>query len=427
MTMPESFPVDRYLVPDRVFDGTVVHENHAVGITGDRVTAMVPTSELPGDAERRRLAGVTLSPGLIDAHIHLAPWMMFGLIAAGVTTVRDVGNDIDIAPQMIDAMTDVPRPDIMWSGPLLESDRVNWPTIGRAHDSADAIRRTVDDLASRGLTTIKLYANSTRELVIAATEQAHRHGMRVLHHLGVSTLADARDAGVDELQHLAGCLAADLGAPSWAEAAEMLAAIPIDHCPTFVVWDALAHLGNPRLDRDVATSWVPPVTRRGWANAHHASQPASDRIRRVEQLIERMAAIPVLRAAGRTILVGSDSPFPGLIPGFALHDEAGFLVESGMAPLDVMQCLTSVNAAAIGATGAGSISAGAPADLVAFSGDPTRRIADLSSVAAVWRLGREVDLGGLLRAATSFFETDLISPMDLLAESRYITAAARTQ
>ena len=227
------------------------------------------------------------------------------------------------------------------------------------------------------------------------------------------------------MQHLAGCLAKDLGETDWATSAQRVADVSIDHCPTLVVWDALAHLGNPRLLRDRGFDWVPQQVRTAWASAHQVRQPAADRVRRVLELVERMAAIPYLHASGRTLLVGSDTPFPGLVPGFSLHDEAGMLVESGLPALDVMRALTSGNAEAIGVVGAGIIGAGSNADLVAFTGDPTTTIADLSRIVGVWRSGVEIDLAQLARSAARWFERDTNSPVDRLGELCYLPATVR--
>ncbi len=419
--MPEA-SAEWFVLPDRIFDGHSVLDNMAVGVTGSQISSVVAVEAVPSGAPTRLLPGVTLTPGLIDAHVHLAPWMVFGLLAAGVTTVRDVGNDVDTVVPMLDRLTGVPLPTVHWSGPLLEGTHVNWPPISVGHETTDEIRSTVNQLAERGFGAIKLYANATPDLVAAASGQAHARGMRVLGHLGATGLFEAVDAGVDELQHLAGCLAGSIGAPTWPAGAEAVAAVPIDHCVTLIVWDSLAHLGQPRADRDRAMEWVPDTIKVAWSEAYHARQPAAERHRRALEVAEYSAAIPVLYRAGRTILVGSDSPFAGLIPGFALHDEAALLVEAGLTPLDAMRAVTMVNSQALQTEEVGRIEPGAIADLVAFDGDPTVRIADLNRVQAVWRGGVEIDLVKLADLARKHFLVREVAPIDRLAELRYTPA-----
>jgi imidazolonepropionase-like amidohydrolase len=412
-----------FLAADRVFDGHVVHHGVAVGVSGSAISRIVPTSDVPAGAVVDHVTG-TITPGLIDSHVHLTPWMVFGLLAAGVTTVRDLGNDVDgVVPLLERVGEGVPVPNIHWSGPLLEGTRVNWPPIAKGHASVEEICTTVDGLASSGIRNIKLYANATPELVAGATERAHTHGMRVLCHLGATGFADALAAGVDELQHLAGCLAVDIDAADWPTAAEVVAASPIDQCVTLIVWDTLAHLGQPRHVRDAGMVWVPDEVKEAWAAAYHARQPAAERVRRSLEVVEHSASIPVLHEAGRVILVGSDSPFAGLIPGFSLHDEAGLLVEAGMSALDVMRAMTFVNSEALRAPGVGRIEPGAAADLVLFDGDPTDQIADLSTVRTVWRDGVAIDLDVLGERAAEYFARRETSPVDRLAELSFTPAS----
>src|SRR3954469_16124181 len=61
------------LASQRVFDGTSMHEGWVVLVQGDTIVAAGPTSSVraPANAARIDLAGMTLLPGLIDAHSHV--------------------------------------------------------------------------------------------------------------------------------------------------------------------------------------------------------------------------------------------------------------------------------------------------------------------------------------------------------------------
>lgn len=423
-------PATTVLLADRLFTGLELLESAAVSIREGRIESVRPAPAGSGaalvDAEAGidvvRLRGCTLAPGLIDAHVHLAPWMVFGLLAAGVTTARDCGNDVEAVRPLLDALDLRPLPTIEWCGPLMEGARANWPSVARRHTTVTEIEATVAESAARGHRAIKLYANATPALTAAAARAARRHDMRVLCHLGATDLAAAAEAGVDELQHLAGCLAADLDLPV-GDAVEALLGTPVDHCPTLVVWQGLALLGGPRDRRDDAARWAPPAMHAAWAASHHASQPADERLQRLGQLVERMRLIAPLLAAGRRIVVGSDTPFAGSVPGWSLHDEAGLLVQAGMRELAVLTALTSGNADALGLTGQrGVVAPGAAADLVAFGGDPTARIGDLSDVRAVWKDGVAIDLEALATAAADAFADPTASPFDDIARRRFIPA-----
>ena len=106
---------------DRLIDGTGAAplENAALVIEGGTIAAVVrsdtPASLVPDDAERIEIRGGTILPGLIDTHVHLnlpgdgtlledavrepdgvlvatSAWCAGRALAAGITTVRDVGG-----------------------------------------------------------------------------------------------------------------------------------------------------------------------------------------------------------------------------------------------------------------------------------------------------------------------------------------------
>ncbi len=90
--------MDRFaLAPSALFDGERLRQAHAVVVDGGRIAGIAPVGALPEEMEVRWLPGCTLLPGLIDCHTHISDWMLPGFLAAGVTTVRDTGNDLATA------------------------------------------------------------------------------------------------------------------------------------------------------------------------------------------------------------------------------------------------------------------------------------------------------------------------------------------
>ncbi|MGH7638101.1 MAG: amidohydrolase family protein, partial [Gemmatimonadaceae bacterium] len=107
------------LLPARVFDGETTHDGWAVLVRGNRIEAAGPTPPATvSPVDTLRLPGLTLIPGLIEAHSHLllhpyneAPWDEQVLnepdalrvaravnharatLLAGFTTVRDLGTE----------------------------------------------------------------------------------------------------------------------------------------------------------------------------------------------------------------------------------------------------------------------------------------------------------------------------------------------
>src|SRR5690349_17690832 len=68
-----------------------------VTLRGDRIDAVGTRAEVAIDpaAEIIDASGQFVLPGLIDVHVHYFEWMGELFLAHGVTTVKDVGNDID--------------------------------------------------------------------------------------------------------------------------------------------------------------------------------------------------------------------------------------------------------------------------------------------------------------------------------------------
>src|SRR6185436_6188794 len=80
---------------DRLWDGvsTQTQSGQAITISGEKIVG-VGALDRAGGADVRTYSGCTILPGLIDAHVHYCSWMGNLFLAAGVTTVRDVGNDL---------------------------------------------------------------------------------------------------------------------------------------------------------------------------------------------------------------------------------------------------------------------------------------------------------------------------------------------
>jgi imidazolonepropionase-like amidohydrolase len=106
----------------------------------------------------------------------------------------------------------------------------------------------------------------------------------------------------------------------------------------------------------------------------------------------RRANVAKLRAAGVTILAGSDAANAGQFPGAGMHDELAKLVEAGMTPGEALRSATYENAHFLGGEHAdfGEVSPGQRADLVLVEGDPTADVTRTQHIAHVWLEGVEL-------------------------------------
>ena len=414
--------MDRFaLAPDAVFDGERLRRAHAVVVEGERVVGVTPVGALPEGMEVRNLDGCTLLPGLIDCHTHLSDWMLPAFLAAGVTAVRDTGND----PAWILGRRERTRsnpmagPDILCCGPLLDGDSAFWPHIGRSHTDAADIRRSVDEMAERGVDAVKLYVHLTTEQIGAAATQADRRGLPLLAHLGPAVdLATAVSAGVREVQHLTGCVHHVEGwrtnVDEVADSAASLAAAGVVQCPTLVVWDRLCRLNDAAFRHDRRDRWVHPDIAAVWQHFPHRTGEVTDRLDRQRSVNTMKRVLGALAGAGCTVIAGSDAPFPHLVPGFSLHDELSLLVDAGLEPAAALASATSVAADHLGLADYGRIRPGSVADMVAVGGGPLDDIRVLSDVRLVLRRGRIVDSEALAAASAAAFSRPLEDPFSQL-------------
>ena len=389
------------LVPDLVWNPPEVEpqSGKALVISGSKIEGLTGARTLPGDMDRAVFPGCTLLPGLIDAHTHLTSWMIPPLLAAGVTTVRDIGNDLEWILALRRRLEADPRPTprIRCCGPVLDGEDVNWPLLGEPHATPQAVAAKVDRLAGAGVDEIKLYVHLDLEQIEAAVAAGRRNGVPVVAHLGEVNATEAARAGVAELQHLSGIIHPFDGEHlvDLQEVTEALVEAGAALCPTVVVWDRLARLSHFVSEPDPRLRWVPSEIRRAWdAFPHrHDAEGARGRMAAVEEIV---GSIPAFHRAGVSIIAGTDSPWPYLIPGFSLHDELMMLHRAGLTPAEVLTAATREASLRLGVDHlTGTLDRGKSADLLVAEGNPVSEIDHIRRVTEVFRGGQQVGVARL--------------------------------
>ena len=192
-------------------------------------------------AEAVETAGGTLTPGLIDCHVHLCFDGEPDFVAearvseayaavkcvrnaerhlrAGVTAVRDLGGLGAVVCEVGRAIEDrrVPGPRVVASGQALTiTGGHGWNTFAREVDGVDGIRRAVRDQMRSGARSIKIVATGgvltpgisvdftsfTPDEVDAAVDEAHKWGVPVAAHaIGETGISNCVRAGVDSIEH----------------------------------------------------------------------------------------------------------------------------------------------------------------------------------------------------------------------------------
>jgi imidazolonepropionase-like amidohydrolase len=101
--------------------------------------------------------------------------------------------------------------------------------------------------------------------------------------------------------------------------------------------------------------------------------------------------LKVLFDSGVKIGFGTDSgAIPLRIPGWAEHRELQLMVESGLTPMQALECATSNAAALLKLTDRGVLEPGKLADFVILTANPLDDISNTEKIAAVWHRGKKV-------------------------------------
>ena len=409
----------------RVFDSetATLGAKSDVYVLRDRITAVLPAGSPARGADREiDAAGRVLLPGLFDMHGHVGRWGGGLNTAAGVTTVRDMGNDNATLQQMIDeiAAGQLLSPRIVPAG-FLEGESPMSARNGFVVKELQQAKDAVDWYAGHGYPQLKIYNSFPKEILADTIAYAHQRGMRVSGHIPVWLRAeDAIKAGYDEIQHINQVLLNFLVAPDtdtrtlerFYLPAEKVGALDFDSKP---VQDFIALLKardvviDPTLatfefvrQRDGQMSRVvsavadhlPPDIQRGRKSAA-MKIPDDVTAARYDLSYKKMIEfVGRMYRAGIPILAGTDE-----IEGFALHTELELLVEAGLTPAQALQVATK-NGALYTRTSheRGRIAPGMFADLVLVDGDPTKDIGDIRKVALVITQGKLVSPGKVYRA-----------------------------
>jgi imidazolonepropionase-like amidohydrolase len=177
----------------------------AVLVNGRTIAAVEPNDSpaTPGEVAIDG-AGGTLVAGMTEMHGHLGQDSALLNLIAGITTVRDMGNDNAVLDTLIERMDAgvIGGPRVVRSG-FLEGKSPFNANNGILVDSEAAAVDAVRWYGARGYWQIKVYNSMNPAWVPAVVKEAHRLGMRVAGHVPAFATADQMiAAGYDEMTHI---------------------------------------------------------------------------------------------------------------------------------------------------------------------------------------------------------------------------------
>jgi len=351
--------------------------------------------------------GRVLLPGLFDMHAHVDRWSGGLQLAAGVTSLRDMGNDNATLQQVMaeERAGTLLMPRIVAAG-FLEGESEQSARNGFVVGDLDGAKKAIDWYAANGYPQLKIYNSFPKDILPATVAYAHEKGLRVSGHVPVFLRAqDAVDAGFDELNHINQVVlnflvepdtdtrtlerfylpareAVDLDLDSKAvqDFIATLAAKQVVLDPTLATFEFL-HQRNGEMTPIFAgiEDHLPPDVQRG-RRAAEMDIPDDATGARYRESFQRMVEF-VGRAwrAGVPLVAGTDE-----VPGFTLQHELALYVRAGLTPAQALQVATWNGAKYSGVLEQlGSIVPGKQADLVLVDGDPTADIADIRKIVTV--------------------------------------------
>jgi imidazolonepropionase-like amidohydrolase len=394
-------------------------ENSVIIVRGNKVEAVGRVGELaiPAGARVISTEGRTVMPGLADMHVHLMilghadydhwtrayrtkwrdvvmPISAKQLLLAGVTLVRDVGAPLEDSIVVRDRINrgEIPGPRVFVSGPFLQKKappleaEFRWEVHG-----PDDARAKAKKLIDGGVDLIKLIDQDqmTLEEVKAIVETAHAAGKHVTAHAHrAEEIRQGIRAGVDVFEHTG--LATQPGYPDDVLAMLRERNAALYWCPTieglflypYTVDEFPERLDDPRLKADLPPEMYEDV-RRSFEKPERLPYFQLTR-RRVPTLANKFAQ---LRAAGVTLVTGTDSGIPMNFHFDSTWRELDTFVRLGMDPMEAIRAATFWPAKLLKRDDLGTIAPGKLADIIVVDGDPLRSMESLRHIVHVIKDG----------------------------------------
>ncbi|MBS0505355.1 MAG: amidohydrolase family protein [Proteobacteria bacterium] len=384
----------------------------SVLVSGNRIAAVEPADE-PATKGEVTIdgAGGTLVAGMYEMHAHTGQEGALLNLIAGITTMRDMGNDNAVLDKLIERINTgvIAGPRIVRAG-FVEGKSPfsanNGILVNTEQETVDAVRW----YAARDYWSIKSYNSMNPAWIPALVKEAHRLGLKVQGHVPAFATADQMmEAGFDEMTHINQFMlqwvikpdedtrtlfrltalkrlpALDLNSDRVQHSINMLVEkhIPID--VTLGIHENLLTNRDGVIARGATDyfSHMPVGSQRGLKQAWiDTSAPGDDAAYRgaYDKIVQ---TIRMMNAKGVMIVPGTDTG-----GSFTYHRELELYQTIGMTPPQILKRATWDMAHYLGQDQSlGSIEKGKLADFFLVPGDPIKDLKAIKSIAMVVKDG----------------------------------------
>lgn len=366
--------------------GGVPLQNSCILVRNNRIEAVgkVEDVDIPEEAEIIDVKGLTVLPGLIDAHYHNEDSKELATLylSHGVTSVRDPGEWIESYDSLRASGKRIPR--LFLSGPHLDTYPPAYPEDSYIVKDAEEARLAVDQFAREGATVIKVYFGLSIGVIREICTTAHHYGLPVTAHLEITNAKDAIAAGLDGIEHITSfgtCLLSMRAAEKYKQ--KVMADKNARKRGRYEVWNSL-HLENNRTEDSLIQFLADKKTFVSATLAVFEKQPDKGDSIEVNAFRNMLKFVGAANKGGVRFVVGSHSFVSYAELGFAYQREMELLHEAGLSNMEVIEAATLENARFFRIDERlGSIETEKIADLIFVEGDPLKDIKVMRNVKKV--------------------------------------------
>lgn len=409
-TTPEGTTVIQNM---NLFDSKVgqIIPNQSVVINGNTITEILnKDASIPENSTVIDGTNKTLLPGLFDNHCHVQRQDGILHLAAGVTSVRDMANSMELIDMRkdFDSNRGIGPRVVTMAGFIDQKGPFAGPglTITNVDEGYDAIQNYKDS----GYHQIKLYSSIDPAWVKPLAAKAHDLGLKLSGHIPAHMLAEeAIKDGFDEIQHVnmlvlnflsdtidtrtplrfsavaEHALDLDLNGREFKSFINLLKEKDIEIDPTVSIFEGMftAKAGEPDPQFAAVIDRLPIQIQRGFYLGGLPIPEGQEQIYK-NSFQKLLDIVYELHKNGITILPGTDAT-----AGFALHKELENYVRAGIPANEVLQMATLVSAQETWVDDKlGSIEKGKLADMILVDGNPVENISDIRRVVLTIKDGR---------------------------------------